>query len=102
MEYCYVKNDDVLLHIHVQPGAKTTQWAGLYGDAIKIRLSAPPVDGKANDALCSFLAQAFGYAARDVRVIRGQTSRQKTALIDKAANRLPDIKLQLQKYLSGK
>lgn len=99
MEYCHVKNNDVLLHVHVQPGAKTTQWAGVYGDAVKIRLAAPPVDGKANDALCSFLARSFGCAARDVRVLRGQTSRQKVIEFTNAAAVFASMSAQLQIYL---
>ena len=76
--YLSVHDSDVWLSVHVQPGAKTTQWSGLYGEAIKIRLSAPPVDGKANDALCRFLANELVYPYRDIEVIRGHTSRQKT------------------------
>ena len=76
--YLSIHDSDIWLSVHVQPGAKRTQWSGLYGDAIKIRLSAPPVDGKANDALCRFLADELVYSYRDIEVIRGHTSRQKT------------------------
>ena len=75
----YIKQDgtDVLLALHVQPGAKQTSWAGLYGDRVKVRLSAPPVDGKANAALCQWLAAQFGCALRDVLVEKGLTNRVK-------------------------
>ena len=99
MDYCYVKNQDVLLHVHVQPGAKVTQWAGVYGEVVKIRLAAPPVDGKANDALCQFLARAFACAVRDIHVLRGQTSRQKTIAFNHAAERFALMSTQLQQYL---
>lgn len=54
----------MVLTLHVQPGAKKTEIAGLHGDALKIRLAAPPVEGKANDCLIVFLAQKLGIAKR--------------------------------------
>ena len=72
----------LILTLHVQPGARRTEIAGLYGDALKIRLAAPPVDGKANAELVRFLAGAFGVAQRAVTLLRGETSRQKTVRIE--------------------
>lgn len=72
---------DLQLTVHVQPGAKTTSCAGVHGDALKIRLQAPPVDGKANQALIAWLAKTLGCAQKDVELIRGQTSRRKTLAI---------------------
>lgn len=72
----------VVLTLHVQPGAKRTEIAGVYGDALKIRLAAPPVDGKANAELVRFLARAFGVPQGAVTLLRGETSRQKTVRID--------------------
>jgi len=66
-----------LLTLHVQPGAKKTEVAGLYGDALKIRLAAPPVDGKANATLVSFVADRLGLAKSAVHLKSGQTSRRK-------------------------
>jgi hypothetical protein len=71
----------ITLEIHCQPGAKRTEVAGIYGDALKFRIAAPAVDGKANAALIAFLAEAFGVPKRAVRLIRGETSRRKTARI---------------------
>ena len=71
----------LVLTLHVQPGAKRTEVAGVHGDALKIRLAAPPVDGKANAALLRFLADAFGVPQRAVTLVRGETSRQKTVRI---------------------
>lgn len=65
------------LTLHIQPGAKRTDVAGLHGDALKIRLSAPPVDGKANAALVEFVADRLGLPKSAVRLIGGQTSRRK-------------------------
>lgn len=66
-----------LLTVHVQPGAKRTEIVGEHGDALKIRLNAPPVDGKANEALLAFLADLLKLARRDLVLRAGQTSRRK-------------------------
>ena len=75
--------------LHIQPGAKKTEIVGTHGDALKIRLAAPPVDGKANAELVRFLADAFGVPQRQVTIVRGETSRQKSVRIDAPAAR-PD------------
>ncbi len=67
----------VILTLHIQPGARRTETAGLHGDALKIRLAAPPVDGKANDALIAFLAKTLGVPKSSVELLSGQTSRAK-------------------------
>jgi uncharacterized protein (TIGR00251 family) len=61
----------------VQPGAKRTEAAGLHGGRLKIRLAARAVEGAANEALVAFLAEAFAVAKREVRIVAGETSRQK-------------------------
>lgn len=80
----------LVLVLHVQPGAKRTGFAGTYGDAIRVRLAAPPVDGKANEALLRFLADAFGVPLRSVTLLHGATSRRKQVRID-APSRRPDL-----------
>ena len=71
----------IVLALHVQPGARRTEAAGTHGDALKIRLAAQPVDGKANAELLRFLAEAFGVPLRQVAIERGETSRQKVVRI---------------------
>ena len=73
--------DALVLTLHVQPGASRTEVAGLHGDALKIRLAAPAVDGRANAALVRYLAECFGVAARAVVIERGETSRRKVVRI---------------------
>lgn len=68
---------DIVLVVHVQPGAKKTEVAGEHGEALKIRLAAPPVDGKANDCLLRFLADRLGIARSRLTLIAGTTSRAK-------------------------
>jgi len=67
----------ITLTLHIQPGAKKTEVVGLHGDALKIRLAAPPVDGKANAALIGFVAERLGLAKSAVSLKSGQTSRRK-------------------------
>lgn len=69
--------DGVVLSLHIQPGAKRTETAGLHGEALKIRLAAPPVDGKANDALVAFLAKTLGIPKSHVELVAGHSSRTK-------------------------
>ncbi len=71
----------VTLRLHIQPGAKKTEVAGLHGEALKIRLAAPPVDGKANASLISFLAAQLGVAKVAVSLLSGETSRAKRVRI---------------------
>jgi uncharacterized protein len=65
------------VHVWVQPGAKITEAAGRHGGDPKIRVAAKPEDGKANAALCAFLARALGVGKLEIQVVSGQTSRRK-------------------------
>ena len=67
----------MILDLHVQPGARTSEFAGQHGERIKVRLAARAVDGKANEALIEFLAAHYGVAKRDVRIVAGLKSRRK-------------------------
>jgi uncharacterized protein (TIGR00251 family) len=77
------------LTLHVQPGTKKTEVAGLYGEALKIRLAAPPVDGKANAALIDFVAQRLGLPKALVSLKSGQSSRHKVLEISGAPSDIP-------------
>lgn len=81
----------LILVLHVQPGARRTEVAGIHGEALKIRLAAPPVDGKANAALIAFLAESFGVPRAQVRLLRGESSRAKQVEILAPVVR-PDLK----------
>lgn len=72
---------DLILECHLQPKASRAEFAGLHGDRVKIRLTAPPVDGKANAQLLAFLANAFAVSKRQVSLESGQQSRQKRVRI---------------------
>lgn len=72
-----VAGADVVLALHIQPGARKTEVAGQHGEALKIRLAAPPVDGKANDCLIDFLSDRLGVPKARVILEAGATSRAK-------------------------
>jgi len=72
---------DWLLELHVQPGAKTTYAAGEHGGRLKLKISAPPVDNKANAHLLAWLAVRLGVPKSAVQLVRGETSRQKTVAV---------------------
>ncbi len=71
------EGDAVILTLHVQPGAKRSEISGLHGDALKIRLAAPPIEGRANEALLRFISELFEVPVRNVELLRGAQSRHK-------------------------
>ena len=78
----YRRNGEVItLTLHVQPGAKRSELSGLHGDALKIRLAAPPVDGRANEALLKYIAGLFDVPIRQVELKQGGQSRHKVVVI---------------------
>lgn len=70
------------LAIKAIPNAPRSEVVGWLGDALKVKVHAPPVEGRANAALCEFLADTLDLPRRAVTVLRGDTSRQKTLRID--------------------
>jgi uncharacterized protein (TIGR00251 family) len=66
-----------VLLVHAQPGARRTEVAGTHGDALRIRVQAPALEDRANEALVRFLAEALGVARRDVKLVSGARSREK-------------------------
>ena len=67
----------LILNLHVQPGARHSRIAGLHGDALKIKVAAPPVDNKANTALIAFLGETLGVAKSAIAIRHGATGRRK-------------------------
>ena len=70
-----------MLTLHVQPGAKRSEITGLHGDALKIKLAAPPIEGRANEALLKFVAGLFDVPQRNVELMQGGQSRHKVVAI---------------------
>jgi uncharacterized protein (TIGR00251 family) len=76
------RDSGVRFAVRVQPRASSSEICGLHGDALKVRLSAPPVDGAANEALVELLAGALGVAKRAVRIVAGASGRGKVVEVD--------------------
>jgi uncharacterized protein (TIGR00251 family) len=72
-----VKAQGFRITFHVQPKASRTELAGKHGDAVKVRIQAPPVDGEANAELLRFVATSLGVSGREVELISGASSRRK-------------------------
>jgi len=70
-----------LLDLHIQPGAKTTGVVGEHGGRLKLKIAAPPADNKANGHLLTWLAAQLGVPKSAVRLVRGESSRQKTVAV---------------------
>ena len=81
MEFYRWQEGDLIIACHLQPRASRDEFSGLHGESLKIRIKAPPVDGKANDYLVKFLAKQFGVSKRDVTIIGGELSREKRVRI---------------------
>ena len=70
-------DDGVIFRIKVQPGAAKNEIVGAPGDALKIKIDAPPIKGKANEALIDFLAKKLSVKKSEVEIVSGHTSRVK-------------------------
>jgi uncharacterized protein (TIGR00251 family) len=73
--------DDLVLELYVQPKAKNDELVGEYNDRLKVRITAPPVDNKANKYLLKYLAKAFGVSASRVELLKGENQRTKRVKI---------------------
>jgi len=71
------KDGRATLRVHIQPRSSKNRWCGWHGDCVKLAVTAPPVDGKANKAVANFLAELFGVERGSVELISGQHSRSK-------------------------
>jgi uncharacterized protein (TIGR00251 family) len=80
---------DLVLNVHLQPRASRDEIVGAQGTRLKIRITAPPVEGKANVHLLRFLAKAFGVARSQVVLLSGETSREKRVRVQQP-KKIPD------------
>jgi uncharacterized protein (TIGR00251 family) len=87
--------EGVILTVHVQPKASTTECVGIHGDTIKIRVAAPPADGAANDELIRFLALQLSIPSTSVRIHSGAGGRHKRVLVKGTTAQLVMARLNL-------
>lgn len=92
-------NDTLLLRVYVQPKASKDGFVGVHGDEIKLSITAPPVDGKANKHVIAFIAKQCAVAKSNVTIIRGELSRHKAVEIVKPKN-IPNEITQLLDFKS--
>ena len=81
MSFYRWQGDDLIISCHLQPRASKDEFCGLHGESLKVRIKAPPVEGKANSYLIKFFAKQFGTSKRDVEIISGELSREKRVRI---------------------
>jgi uncharacterized protein len=84
---------DLVLQLAIQPRARETAFAGAAGDRLKVRLTAPPVEGRANEALVDFLSAEFGVPKRQILLEQGETGRQKRVRVvsPRKIPKIPDL-----------
>lgn len=95
MNWITATKTGVMLSVHACPRAAQDQVQGLHGDAVKIRLRAPPADGKANEALIAFLSQILDVPARDLVIVAGHSARRKRVAIAGVTAEAVQAKLDL-------
>ena len=84
------QNDTLLLNTYVQPRASRDEIVGPHANSLKVRITAPPVDGKANEHLLKYLAKEFGVARNQIVISAGKQGRQKKLCI-RRPSRLPSV-----------
>jgi uncharacterized protein (TIGR00251 family) len=90
--------DELVVSVHVRPGGRRDAVEGTHDGVLAVRVSAPPADGRANEAVCRLLASAFGVRRRDVEVVSGHTARRKRVRITGPRS---DLEQRLAQLRSG-
>jgi len=85
------QEQDLVLCVRLQPKASRNEIVGVHDNQLKVRLTAPPIDGKANNALCKFIAKSFAVAPSHVELISGAHNRQKRLLIRAPQQLINDV-----------
>ena len=86
MEFFCWSADDLILNLRLQPRASRCEFAGQYGERLKIRLTASPIDGKANRQLREFLGRSFSVAPSKISLLSGDGGRNKCVKIERPAS----------------
>lgn len=97
--YLRIAADGIVLEVYVAPRAKLSKVVGLHGGYPKIALAAPPIDGRANEELVTFLRGLFGIPRAHIELLRGDTSKKKTVLLRSVT--LEQVRAELEKTLKS-
>ena len=94
----YIQNhpSGLVFKVHVQPRSSRNRVVGLHGDALKVKLTAPPVEGKANKACIDVLSAALGVPKSGLEIVSGQSSRLKHVLLMCPPSRTPILRQRLE------
>lgn len=81
MNWLQKTKDGFVIKIHIVPNSSKTQIVGQHGDKLKIKIKAPPVDGKANEEIIQFFCKKFGLKKNQAELVTGHTSKSKNILL---------------------
>lgn len=84
-----MEQQNLLLRLYIQPKASRDQWCGIHGDELKLAITAPPVDGKANQHIIKLLSKAFKVPKGSIEIQKGELGRHKQVRVI-APQQLPD------------
>lgn len=82
VEWIQEHSKGCILKLYIQPGASRSEFSGIHGDRIKLKIKSPPRDGEANEELIEFLGKYFKISKSRVFLLRGESSRQKDLLLE--------------------
>jgi uncharacterized protein YggU (UPF0235/DUF167 family) len=94
-EWCSVRGADLLLRVRVQPRARPEGAAGVHAGRLRLRVGAPPLDGRANARVTALVAELLAAPAGTVTLLRGHGGRDKDLLVRGAAARIETVRLAL-------
>ena len=93
MDFLKRTKQGLLLQLYIQPGASRAGFVGLMGERLKLKVSAPPRDGGANQAVIDFLCRKFGLKKADVEIFRGEKSRMKDIRLKLSESSVDEIEV---------
>lgn len=93
--YLKEEKNTVILKVKLVPKSSIDEITGVYGDALKIKIKAPPVEGKANKACCNYLAKIIGIPPKNISVIKGHKSKEKLICIENINSKIIKEKIKI-------
>ena len=96
MLFIQTHSSGLVFKVHVQPRSSRNQVVGLHGDALKVKLTAPPVEGKANQACIELLSEDLSVPKSSLEIVSGRSSRQKHVLLTCSSNQAPLLRQRLE------